>query len=90
MTPLRLFNWTLAALIAAVMSTSYLLDGPDDRAAELATSLSMQDALKSQVSATRFDRAARLVCGDAGWTVNYEEQVVCLSDSGKRSLASNP
>lgn len=40
----RLFNWALAGIIAAITSTSCLLDGPTDTEAAQAASSSLQDA----------------------------------------------
>jgi len=44
MTPHRALNWTLAALIALVMSCAYMLDGPSEIQAIQATADSVQDA----------------------------------------------
>jgi len=44
MTPHRLLNLTLAAAIALVLSTSYLLDGPSELDAIRATAASVADA----------------------------------------------
>jgi len=44
MTPHRLLNLALAAAIAVVLSTSYLLDGPSELDAIQATAASVLDA----------------------------------------------
>lgn len=43
----RLINTALVALIALILSTSYLLDGPSELDAMQATADSKQDAIKS-------------------------------------------
>ena len=43
MTRARLITWALAALISAILSSAYLLDGPDD----IATAQSVADELYS-------------------------------------------
>ena len=43
----RLINTALVALIALILSTSYLLDGPSELDAMQATAASKQDAIKS-------------------------------------------
>ena len=40
----RIINWLLALAIAAMLSTSYLLDGPSDHQAAQAEASSVQDA----------------------------------------------
>lgn len=47
MTPHRALNYTLAAAMAAVLSLSYLLDGPTELQAAQATQLAKQDAIKN-------------------------------------------
>lgn len=44
MTPHRILNWILATLIGLIMSTAYLLDGPDDIQAARDTAASVADA----------------------------------------------
>jgi hypothetical protein len=52
MTPHRALNWTLAALIALIMSTAYLLDGPSEQAAIQATADSVLDAQQAAAAAS--------------------------------------
>lgn len=46
----RIINTALVALIALILSTSYLLDGPSELDAMQATADSKQDAIKSAAS----------------------------------------
>lgn len=82
----RLLNWTLAAAMAAVLSTSYLLDGPEDHSSETASSLALEDALKAEARQERFDKAARSICGEnAGWRITTNNQLVCLTKRGHKT-----
>jgi hypothetical protein len=47
MSPQRLLNIVLASIIALVLSTAYLLDGPTDIEAMQATAASKQDAIQT-------------------------------------------
>ncbi len=47
MSPLRLLNIALASVIALVMSSAYLLDGPSDLDAMQASAASTQDAIQT-------------------------------------------
>jgi hypothetical protein len=43
----RIINIALAAAIGVLLSTSYLLDGPDDIASAKAVAADLQDAVKT-------------------------------------------
>jgi len=47
MRPLRLLNIALVSIIALVLSTAYLLDGPSDLDAMQASAASTQDAIQT-------------------------------------------
>ena len=51
----RLINWTIAAGIAALMSTAYLLDGPDD----IATAKAVADDLASITRVNTYSHDAK-------------------------------
>lgn len=53
MSPHRLLNLALAALIAVMLSAAYLLDGPSDIQAIQANADSTQDAIKSAATHTQ-------------------------------------
>lgn len=63
MTVHRLINWILALIICAIMSTSYLLDGPNDIDAEQAHAMSLQDAQKAEAAERRLAKAQRAAGG---------------------------
>ena len=60
MTPHRLLNLALAALIALILSTAYLLDGPSELDAIQATADSVADAQNSARAAARVAKTARV------------------------------
>lgn len=87
MTAHRAINWMLATLIAAIMSTSYLLDGPDDRSAEMAQSLSLQDAQRTEAAEHRFAKAAAAVCGPNAAAADLGNGMVqCYTHKGKKAM----
>lgn len=84
MTAHRALNWTIAGLIALLLSCSYLLDGPDDNHAEHAQALSLQDAIKSEAADARFARAAADICGEnAGFSRIDASTIQCYTHKGK-------
>lgn len=60
MTPHRLLNLALAALIALILSTAYLLDGPSEMDAIQATADSVADAQNSARAAARVAKTAQV------------------------------
>lgn len=83
----RLFNWCLAAGIAAILSTSYMLDGPTDNHAEHAKALSLSDAQREEKRLYRRDLAAAAVCreqhGESGFTWTEAGALVCVPRKGR-------
>lgn len=82
---------TLAALaIAALLSTSYMLDGPDDIATAQAVADDLhqpqQDAQK-EAQQLRFAKAASAICGqNAAWSVADDGRAIqCSTKRGHRT-----
>lgn len=88
MTYHRALNWTLAAIIAAVLSTSHLLDlHITDHSAEQAQAMSLQDAIKAEAAAARFDKAAAAICGpNAGWRLLDDGAMQCTTKKGRSTI----
>jgi hypothetical protein len=92
MTAHRAINWTLAALIAAVLSTSHLLDGPliTDHSTEQAQAMSLQDAIKAEAAAARFDKASTAICGpNAGWRLLDDGAIQCTTKKGRATVKAS-
>ena len=97
MTYHRLINIALAALIALVLASSYLLDGPS----VWATAQAMADDAKAAQqqaqredkatrSRTRFEQAAQDLCGpNAGWQDVGNGVVQCLTKHGRKQARQN-
>lgn len=84
MTTHRAINWTIAGLIALLLSAAHLLDGPDDNSHEHAQALSLQDAIKSEAAEARMARAAREICGEnAGFRSVDASTIQCYTHKGK-------
>ena len=86
MTAHRLTNWIMAAIIAAAMSTAYLLDStPSDTSARISTTQSEQDAQKQAKQQARFEKAARKLCGGSQGTFELlaDGAIQCLTQGNK-------
>jgi len=82
----HLINWTLAALTALVLSTSYLLDGPSDHQAAMDAAADAKATQAEQRAQARFERAAQAMCGDnAGWTQLENGAVQCFNKTGRKT-----
>lgn len=82
----RLINYTLAGLMALVLSTAYLLDNPTDHQAAIDTASAARDAQRAAVAQARFDRAAQAMCGEnAGWQLRADGAVQCLTKRGHKT-----
>ena len=82
----RLINWSIAGLIALVMSSAYLLDGPTDLQAAADAAASVRQAERQAQASARFERAAQAACGDnAGWQLRQDGAVQCLTKRGHRT-----
>jgi hypothetical protein len=80
-------NWSLAAIIAAVLSTSHLLDtNITDNSTEHAQAAALQDAIKAEAAHTRFTEAAAAMCGpNAGYLETADGAIACTTKKGKRT-----
>ena len=86
MSPQTAINWLLALAIAAILSISYLLDGPTDHRAERAQAQSLSDAQRADAAALRRDLAAAKLCreqfGEATFQWTYAGDLVCIPRKG--------
>jgi hypothetical protein len=86
MTLHRTINLTLAGLIALALSTSYLLDGPDDHSHEMAQAADMSQAIKQEAAAHRYRLAVSKLCGDnAGYVEQADGTVACTTKKGRKT-----
>lgn len=88
MTPHRLLNTLLAALgaaiFAAVLSASHLLDGPTDHQARTHTAQSANDATREARHQARFQRAAQKACAGHGTAeVLPDNSIQCTGSDAK-------
>ena len=82
----HLINYTLAGLMALVLSTAYLLDGATDHQAAIDSAAAAKDAQRAAVAQARFDRAAQAMCGEnAGWQLRADGAVQCLTKRGHKT-----
>lgn len=71
---------TLAALaIAALLSTSYLLDGPEP------TSAATADAIKTGAIQARYTKATGHICGNGAVVEQPDGSIRCALHHGKRT-----
>lgn len=86
MTTHRALNVLLATLIAAVLSTSYLLDGPTDHSAEHAQAAALDDAIKTEAAQARFARAGAAICGENAAVMDLGDGTIqCLTKRGYKT-----
>ena len=89
----RTTNWLLAAMLAGVLATAHLLDGPSDHQAEWDQSTALQELQASQAHSARREAAAQTLCGQAHGP-NSEARftpdghLVCTTRRGTVKLAS--
>lgn len=82
----RTTNWILAACIAMLLSSAYLLDGPDDHHAEHASALALEDALRIDAKQERFTKAAAAVCGPQAYAADLGDgNVQCHTKRGRKT-----
>lgn len=86
----RLIEWLLVSLIALVLSSAYLLDGPSEMDALRASEASTQDARQSAVADSRFAKAAQRACGgeNAAWTAINRQTVQCSTKRGFKTIVA--
>jgi hypothetical protein len=84
MTTHRFTNWLMAAVIAAGLSTAYLLDAPAEAQARIQAAHSVQDAQKQAQRQARFERAARKLCGgdNSVYQLLDDGAIQCLTKRG--------
>lgn len=91
MTAERSLNWSLAAIIAAILSTSHLLDTGNtfeitDHSTEHAQAAALQDAINAEAAHARYMRAAAAICGEnAGYLETADGAIACTTKKGKRT-----
>lgn len=83
----------LAAVIAAALATSHLLDGPDNHRAEWAESTALADAQKQAQREARRERAYAELCmkvkgPNAGYMWSVDNTLVCTDNQGRSVVAS--
>lgn len=85
----RALNWALAALLALLLSSSYLLDGPTDHQAEWASAASLQDAIRAEAQAERKQRAIADLCGqNAGSFELADGATQCTTKHGRKTVTA--
>ena len=84
-----LMNLALALLMAVVMSTGYLLDGPSDHQANLDTASAHGDAQRAAMAEAKFAKAAQAACGaNAGWQLVDGQTVQCSTKRGHKTIVA--
>lgn len=88
-------TWLIALLLALMLSTSYLLDGPsghNDYAAAQAQVLALRDAQRQEDATLRRDLAAAKMCrlehGESSYTWTASNELVCLPRKGRAVLVA--
>lgn len=89
----RILNIALAVGIAATLSCSYLLDGPDDHSTEWALAESISLAQKAAQLEARQERAAAQLCmklkgPNAGYRWTEDNQLVCATNKGRNPVVA--
>lgn len=84
----RLLNLALAIGIAAMLSCSYMLDGPEDHSTEWAQAEAISLAQKAAQLEARQDRAAAHLCielkgPNAGYRWTEDHHLVCTTNKGR-------
>lgn len=90
MTPHRAINWALAALLALLLSSAYLLDGPTDHSTERASAQALEDAARADAQRLRFEAAAQRACGgpNAAWMLLLDGAVQCATKRGHKTIVA--
>jgi hypothetical protein len=79
-------NWTLAVVVALVLSTAYLLDGPSDHQAAIDAAADAKATQREQRAQARFEKAAQQMCGEnAGWKLLENHSVQCFTKQGHKT-----
>lgn len=84
----HLVRWLSTVLVALVLSSAYLLDGPTEIATAQAVSAELQDANKTEAATVRRTRATAVICGqNRSWTEQQDGSFFCIDD-GHVTLAA--
>lgn len=85
------YTWTTAFAIALLLTTSYMLDEPDDHSTENAIAVDLEDAQRMQDAELRRDMAAAKQCreehGESGFTWTVDNRLVCIPRRGRKVAA---
>lgn len=86
----RLIEWLLVSLIALVLSSAYLLDGPSDVDALRDGAASSQDAQQAADTLIRFAAAASKACGgeSAAYVLIDSSTVQCATKRGHKTITA--
>ena len=88
-----ILNIALAVGIAAMLSSAYLLDGPDDHSTEWALAETISLAQKAAQLEARQERAAAQLCmklkgPNAGYRWTGDNQLVCTTNKGRNPVVA--
>lgn len=88
MTPNRALNWTLAALLALLLSIVW--DSPTDHSTERASAQALEDAARADAQRLRFEAAAQRACGgpNAAWMLLLDGAVQCATKRGHKTIVA--
>lgn len=86
----RAIEWLLAGLIALVLASSFLLDGPSELDALHAGEASSQDAQQAADTLIRFAKAASKACGgeNAAYVPIDRSTVQCSTKRGFKTITA--
>lgn len=86
----RALNWLAAALIALVLSTAYLLDGPGELQSIQTMARDAEAATSAARAQARFEAAAQALCGgpNAAWADLGDGAVQCSTKRGHKTLVA--
>lgn len=86
----RLIEWLITFLIALVLSSAYLLDGPSELDALRDGAATAQDAQQAADTSIRFASAASKACGgeNASYTLIDERTVQCSTKRGFKTIVA--
>lgn len=85
----RVYTAMLVLLLAGILSTAYLLDGPSDIEAAQDTASAAADAAHTAKTEARFQRAASRACGSAGgWALINDNTVQCITRHGRQIITA--
>jgi uncharacterized low-complexity protein len=88
MTAHRTLNWLLATIIAATLSTAYLLDAPTEYQARIDAAQAAIDAEHTARQQARFEHAARKACGggESAYELLADGSIQCFTHRGAKTI----